>query len=62
MRQAAPQHPPDSPFADFQLRAASVNDAPALSALLQQLAPLEQRAEAKVWAVRLADLPRRRVV
>lgn len=62
MRQAAPQHLPDSPFADFQLRAASVNDATALTALLQQLAPDEPRADAKLMALRLAELPSSRVV
>ena len=35
MRPAASHHLPDSPFADFHLRAVSVNDAAALAALLQ---------------------------
>ena len=48
---------PDSPFADFNLRAASVADAPALAALLQQLAPEEPRADAKLLALRLSELP-----
>lgn len=62
MRQAALQHLPDSPFAHFQLRAASVNDAPALTSLLQQLAPDEPRADPKLMALRLAELPTSRVV
>lgn len=53
---------PDSPFADFSLRAASVTDAPALAALLQQLAADEPRADAKLLALRLAQLPSSSVV
>jgi GNAT superfamily N-acetyltransferase len=62
MHQATPQHLPDSPFAHYQLRAASVTDAPALTALLQQLAPAEPRADAKLLALRLSELPTNRVV
>ena len=62
MHQAATQHLPDSPFAHFQLRAASVTDASALTALLQQLAPDEPRADSKLMALRLAELPSSRVV
>ena len=57
MRPAASHHLPDSPFADFHLRAVSVNDAAALAALLQQLAPDEPRADAKLLALRLSELP-----
>jgi GNAT superfamily N-acetyltransferase len=62
MRPAASQHLPDSPFADFHLRAASINDAAPLAALLQQLAPEEPRADAKLLALRLSELPASRVV
>ncbi|MCE5364955.1 GNAT family N-acetyltransferase [Pseudomonas anguilliseptica] len=62
MRPAASHHLPDSPFADFHLRAVSVNDAAALAALLQQLAPDEPRADAKLLALRLSELPVSRVV
>jgi len=62
MRAAASPHLPDSPFADFNLRAASVNDAAALAALLQQLAPDEPRADAKLLALRLSELPVSRTV
>ncbi|MBU0806788.1 MAG: GNAT family N-acetyltransferase [Gammaproteobacteria bacterium] len=62
MRPAASQYLPDSPFADYHLRAASVTDAPALTALLQQLAPDEPRADAKLMALRLSELPVSRVV
>ena len=53
MRPAASHHLPDSPFADFHLRAVSVNDAAALAALLQQLAPDEPRADAKLLLSRV---------
>ena len=62
MRSAASLNLPDSPFADFHLRAASVTDAPALAALLQQLAPDEPRCDAKLLALRLSELPVSRVV
>ena len=62
MRPAASHHLPDSPFADFHLRAVSVNDAAALAALLQQLAPDEPRADAKLLALHLSELPVSRVV
>jgi GNAT superfamily N-acetyltransferase len=62
MRPAASPHLPDSPFAEFNLRAASVNDAAALAALLQQLAPDEPRADATLLALRLGELPACRVV
>jgi GNAT superfamily N-acetyltransferase len=48
---------PDSPFATISLRAASVTDAAALAALLQQLAPQEPRPDAKLLALRLTELP-----
>ena len=57
MHPANPSHLPDSPFADYSLRAASVTDAPALAALLQQLAPEEPRADARLLALRLSELP-----
>ncbi|HUE91431.1 GNAT family N-acetyltransferase [Pseudomonas sp.] len=60
MKQLKPS--PDSPFSTLSLRAASVNDAAALSALLQQLAPQEPRADAKLLALRLAELPASRAV
>lgn len=53
---------PDSPFASVNLRAASVTDAAALAALLQQLAPDEPRADAKLLALRLSELVGRREV
>lgn len=62
MRPVASPHLPDSPFADFHLRAVSVNDAAALAALLQQLAPDEPRADARLLALRLSELPVSRVV
>ena len=62
MRPAASQYLPDSPFAHYHLRAASVTDASALTALLQQLAPDEPRADAKLMALRLSELPVSRVV
>ncbi len=62
MRPAASPNLPDSPFADFHLRAACVTDAPALAALLQQLAPDEPRCDAKLLALRLSELPVSRVV
>ena len=62
MHQVASPHLPDSPFAHFQLRAVSVTDAPALAALLQQLAPDEPRTDPKLLALRLAELPTSRVV
>ncbi|MDO9623678.1 MAG: GNAT family N-acetyltransferase [Pseudomonas sp.] len=48
---------PDSPFTTISLRAASVTDAAALAALLQQLAPQEPRPDAKLLALRLTELP-----
>jgi GNAT superfamily N-acetyltransferase len=62
MRPAASPHLPDSPFAEFNLRAATVNDAAALAALLQQLAPDEPRCDATLLALRLGELPASRVV
>lgn len=62
MRTTVSHHLPDSPFADFHLRAASVTDAAALAALLQQLAPQEPRGDAKLLALRLSELPVSRVV
>jgi GNAT superfamily N-acetyltransferase len=62
MRPVASHHLPDSPFADFHLRAACVTDAAALAALLQQLAPDEPRADATLLALRLSELPINRVV
>jgi GNAT superfamily N-acetyltransferase len=62
MHDATSQHLPDSPFSDFHLRAASVTDAPALAALLQQLAPEEPRADTKLLALHLSELPASRVV
>jgi GNAT superfamily N-acetyltransferase len=62
MPPASSPYLPDSPFADFNLRAVSVNDAAALAALLQQLAPDEPRADAKLLALRLSELPVSRVV
>ena len=62
MHPASSSYLPDSPFADFNLRAVSVNDAGALAALLQQLAPDEPRADAKLLALRLSELPVSRVV
>jgi GNAT superfamily N-acetyltransferase len=62
MRLAASPHLPDSPFADFHLRVASVTDAAALAALLQQLAPDEPRCDATLLALRLGELPMSRVV
>jgi len=56
MRPAASPYLPDSPFADFNLRAASVTDAAALATLLQQLAPDEPRADTKLLALRLSAL------
>lgn len=60
MKQVTPS--PDSPFATLSLRAASITDAAALAALLQQLAPQEPRADAKLLALRLAELPTSRAV
>lgn len=60
MKQLKPS--PDSPFSTLSLRAASVTDAAALAALLQQLAPQEPRADAKLLALRLAELPASRAV
>ena len=57
MRTTVSHHLPDSPFADFHLRAASMADAAALAALLQQLAPPEPRGDAKLLALRLGELP-----
>lgn len=48
---------PDSPCASISLRAASVTDAAALAALLQQLAPQEPHPDAKLLALRLTELP-----
>ena len=56
MRPAASPYLPDSPFADFNLRAVSVTDAAALATLLQQLAPDEPRADTKLLALRLSAL------
>jgi len=62
MKPSAPTKLPDSPFAHFSLRAASVTDAAALAALLQQLALDEPRADAQLLALRLSELPANRVV
>lgn len=62
MPTATSHHLPDSPFADFHLRAASVTDAAALAGLLQQLAAEEPRADTRLLALRLSELPANRVV
>ncbi|MHA6494592.1 GNAT family N-acetyltransferase [Pseudomonas borbori] len=62
MSQARLSSPPNSPFASFNLRAASVTDAPALAALLQQLAPDEPRIDSQLLALQLAQLPASREV
>ncbi|MDP3816516.1 GNAT family N-acetyltransferase [Pseudomonas sp.] len=62
MKHATSSKLPDSPFANFTLRAASVTDAAALAALLQQLALDEPRGDAKLLALRLGELPANRVV
>jgi GNAT superfamily N-acetyltransferase len=62
MRPAASPYLPEAAFADFHLRVASVTDAAALAALLQQLAPDEPRCDATLLALRLGELPASRVV
>ena len=54
--------PPDSPFADYVIRTACAADAPRLAALLQQLGENEPRPDAALLALRLAELPRDRLV
>jgi GNAT superfamily N-acetyltransferase len=62
MSQPNPQHLPDSPFANFAVRAACSGDAHALAALLQQLGDDEPRADPTLLALRLGELPHSRVV
>lgn len=62
MTQPASRHVPDSPFTHLTLRAACSGDAQALSALLQQLAPNEARADPRLLALRLSELALNRVV
>lgn len=53
---------PDSPFAAYTIRAACSADAKALAALLQQLGEDEPQADAALLALRLAELPKDRLV
>ena len=53
---------PDSPFAEYLIRAACAADAAQLAALLQQLGEDETPADTALLALRLVELPKDRLV